>query len=46
MADDIIITHKFDTNENLANLLTNSLPGWKRVQLRSNLVYSYNPIIS
>ena len=34
MAADIIIVHKVDTNDNLADLLTKSIPGWKRVQLK------------
>ena len=32
MASDITIVHKVDTNDNIANLLTKSLPGWKSVQ--------------
>ena len=42
---DIIIVHKLDTNDNLADLLTKSLPGWKNVQLRSRIMYLDNPNI-
>ena len=39
MAADIIIVHKVNTNKNLDDLLTESLPGWKRVQLISRTMY-------
>ena len=42
MADDIIIVHKVNTNDNLADMMTKSLPGWKRVWLFSLFVYSDN----
>ena len=44
MADKIIIVHKIDTNDNIYDLLTKSLSGWKGVQLRSRIMYSENPI--
>ena len=44
MADNIIIVHKIDTNDNIYDLLTKSLSGWKGVQLRSRIMYSENPI--
>ena len=46
MAANIIIVHKVGTNDNIAALLTNSLPGWKRVHLISRIMYSDNPNIS
>ena len=46
MAANTIIVHKFDTNNNLAGMLTKSLPGWKRVNLRICIVYTYNTNIS
>ena len=38
MAADIIIVQKFNTNDNISDLLTKSLPGWKRVQLRGKIM--------
>ena len=43
MALDIMIVHKVDMDENLANLLTKSLPTWKRVKFRSTVMHSNNP---
>ena len=45
MAAHIIIFHKVDTNDDIYDMLTKSLPGWKRVQLRSQIMYSENPNI-
>ena len=45
MAADIIIVQNVDNNDTIADLLTKSLPGWKLVQLRSRIMYSYNPSI-
>ena len=45
MADNIIIVQKVDANDNLADLVTKSLPGCKRVQLRCVIMYSDNPNI-
>ena len=45
MYANIVIVHKVDTNDNISDLLTNSLPGCKRIQLRSRIVYSDNPNI-
>ena len=42
MATDIIIFHRVGTNDNLADMLTNSLPRWKRVQLGIRNIYSIN----
>ena len=39
MAEKIIIVHRVDTNDNIYDLLTKSLPGWKRVQLISRIIY-------
>ena len=46
MADDIIIVYKVDTNDNLSDLLTKSLPSCKHVKLRSRIMYLDNPNIS
>ena len=46
MAVDIIIVQKFDTNDNIYDLFTTSFPGFKRVKLRSRIMYSDNPNIS
>ena len=46
MAADIIIFHKVSINDNIADILTKSLPGWKCAQLRSQIMYSGNPNIS
>ena len=46
MAADIIIAHKFGTNDNIDDLLTKSIPGWKHAQLRSWTIYSDNINIS
>ena len=46
MAAKIIIVLKVDTNDDISDLLTKSLPGWKRVKLRICIMYSYNPNIS
>ena len=45
MADNMIIVHRVDTNDNISDLLTKSLPGWKCVQSRSFIMYSDNPNI-
>ena len=45
MDSNIIIVHKFDTEDNLADLLTKSLPSWKRIKLRSRIIYSDNTSI-
>ena len=46
MANNIIIVHRVNNNDNLADMLFNSLPGWKCVQLRDCIMYSDNPNIS
>ena len=46
MDAEIIIVHKVNTNDNLSVLLTKSISAWKRVQLRSCIMYSENPNIS
>ena len=46
MASDIIIVHKVDTNDNISDMLTKSLPGRKHVQLRILIMYSENSNIS
>ena len=46
IASNIIIFHKVDTNDNLADISTKSLPGWKYTQLRILIMYSDNPNIS
>ena len=38
MADNIIIVHKVDTNDNLADILTKSLSGCNRVQIRTRII--------
>ena len=45
MAANIIIVHMVNNNDNFDDLLTNSLPGWKRVQLISRIMHSDNPNI-
>ena len=45
MDDDIIIVHEVNDNVNLDDLVTKSLPGCKRVQLRCVIMYSDNPNI-
>ena len=42
----MINVHNIGTNDNLADMLTKALPGWKRVQLISRIMYSENPNIS
>ena len=39
MASDIIIVHRVDTDDNLADMFTKSPPGWKHVQLSSWIMY-------
>ena len=46
MAADIILFHKAGTNDNLPDILTKSLPSWKRVKLRSWIMYKDNRNIS
>ena len=41
----IVIVHKVDSNDNISDMLTKSLSGWKCVQLISRITYSYNPNI-
>jgi hypothetical protein len=40
VASNILIPHKVDTNSNLADLLTKSLPAHKRVILRSKIMFT------
>ena len=46
MDDDILNFHKVNPNDDLADLLTKSIPGWKHAQLRSWTIYSDNINIS
>ena len=46
MAFDIIIVHNIYSSENIDDLLKNSLPGWKCVQLITHIMYLDNPNIS
>ena len=39
MAADIIIVHKVGTNYNPADMMTKSLPGWKRVKVKRCIMY-------
>ena len=43
MDDKIIIIDKVHTNDNIDDLLTKSIPGWKSVKLRSRIIYSDIP---
>ena len=45
MAADKINFQKVSTNDNIVDMLTKSLPGWKRVQLKSRIMWSDNPNI-
>ena len=45
MDSDIIIVHRVGTNDNISDLLTKSIPGWKSVQSTSRIMYSDNPNI-
>ena len=38
MAVEIIIVHKVGINDNIADLFTKSLPGWKHVQLKIHIM--------
>ena len=46
MANKKIIAHNVDNNDNIADILTNLLPCWKRVKLIFQIMYSENPNIS
>ena len=43
MAANIIVFHRVNNSDNLSAMLTKSLPGWKRIQLRIRIMYSENP---